>query len=103
VKRKITNPFFVLCLLALLVKIGLGIFPSFSSSLHKSSDTIIFVSQETELASESNLLEQNFELVSLHTSKTLIARQETQTAKSGSKFIILPPVKIYLQTRKLII
>lgn len=102
-KRKITNPIFILSLLAILVKIGLGIFPSFSTFTHKGSEAIILVAQEAEFATESNLTEQNFEFVSLHASKTLVAYLETRIACSSSKFNILPPVKIYLQTRKFII
>ena len=102
-KKKTTNPIFILCLLALLIKIGFGVFPSFSTPNHKSSDVIILVEQESELASELNVQEQKFEVVNFQAFQTSGVIQKSIFTHTCTKSGIQPSVKIYLLTHKFII
>ncbi len=89
--------------MAVLVKLGGSVFPSNPFSKQKSPDSIEFLAQEAEIDSESKVLANPFEVFTNQSSIILLAISTWNKNIADTQFLLFPHVKIFLQTRKLLI
>ncbi len=96
--------------MAVLVKLGGSVFPSNPFSKQKNPNSIEFLAQEAEIDSESKVLANpfevftnQFEVFTNQSSIILLAISTWNKNIADTQFLLFPHVKIYLQTRKLLI